>query len=97
MVAAEAEEGGGLGGGVEEGVGESSSPPRDAAPVVVLVPAGSGGGSGGGAARDICGQVLERLVADGHPEASDPEFRDKLVAHFGRLPHRLIPLARSPC
>ncbi|CAL4904088.1 unnamed protein product [Urochloa decumbens] len=82
MVAAAAAEGG-FGGGVEEGVGESSSPPRDAAPV----PAGSGGSGGGGGARDICGQVLERLVADGHAEASDPEFRDKLVAHFGRLPH----------
>jgi hypothetical protein len=82
MVAAAAAEGG-LGGGVEEGVGESSSPPRDAAPV----PAGSGGRGGGGGARDICGQVLERLIADGHAEASDSEFRDKLVAHFGRLPH----------
>ncbi|RCV36118.1 hypothetical protein SEVIR_7G306100v4 [Setaria viridis] len=83
MVAAAAAAEGGLGGGVEEGVGESSSPPRDAAPV----PAGSGGSGGGGGARDICGQVLDRLVADGHAEASDPEFRDKLVAHFGRLPH----------
>nr|CAB3463152.1 unnamed protein product [Digitaria exilis] len=69
--------------GVEEGVGESSSPPREEAPV----PSGSGGSGGGGGARDICGQVLERLVADGHAEASDPEFREKLVAHFGRLPH----------
>nr|CAB3459456.1 unnamed protein product [Digitaria exilis] len=68
---------------VEEGVGESSSPPREEAPV----PSGSGGSGGGGGARDICGQVLERLVADGHAEASDPEFREKLVAHFGRLPH----------
>jgi hypothetical protein len=51
------------------------------------VPAGSGGRGGGGGARDICGQVLERLIADGHAEASDSEFRDKLVAHFGRLPH----------
>ncbi|CAN6344490.1 unnamed protein product [Urochloa humidicola] len=83
MVAAAAAAEGGFGGGVEEGVGESSSPPRDAAPV----PAGSGGSGGGGGAGDICGQVLERLVADGHAEASDPEFRDKLVAHFGRLPH----------
>ena len=79
MVAAEE------GGPVEEGVGESSSPPREyAAPPA---PASSGGGSGGGA-RDICAQVLERLVADGHAEASDPEFRDRLAAHFGRLPHR---------
>lgn len=79
MVAAEAA----AGGGVEEGVGESSSPPRDAAPAL---PAGSGGS--GGAARDICGQVYERLVADGHEGASDPEFHERLVAHFARLPHR---------
>jgi hypothetical protein len=82
MVAAEAA-GGGPGGGVEEGVGESSSPPRDAAPA----PAASGG-SGGGGARNICGQVYERLVADGHEGASDPEFLENIVAHFARLPHR---------
>jgi hypothetical protein len=78
MVAAE-------GGPVEEGVGESSSPPRvDAAPA----PSGSVGSGGRGGAGDICAEVLERLVADGHAEASDPEFRDRLAAHFGRLPHR---------
>lgn len=89
MVAAEAAAGG-PGGGVEEGVGESSSPPRDAAPA----PAVSGGSGGsGGAARDICGQVYERLVADGHEAASDPEFREKLLAHFARLPHRFDRLA----
>ncbi|TVU50977.1 hypothetical protein EJB05_02376 [Eragrostis curvula] len=81
MVAAEAAAGG-SGGGVEEGVGESSSPPRDAAPA----PAASGG-SGGGGVRDICAQVYERLVADGHEGASDPEFRDGIFAHFARLPH----------
>lgn len=75
------------GGPVEEGVGESSSPPRE--DVAPPAPAGSGGGSGGGGgARDICAQVLERLVADGHAEASDRDFRDRLAAHFGRLPHR---------
>ncbi|KAK3139388.1 hypothetical protein QOZ80_5AG0382470 [Eleusine coracana subsp. coracana] len=84
MVAAEAAAGG-PGGGVEEGVGESSSPPRDAAPAPAV--SGGSGGSGGAAARDICGQVYERLVADGHEGASDPEFREKLVAHFARLPH----------
>jgi len=50
--------------------------------------AGCSSSGGGGGARDICGQVLERLIADGHADASDSEFRDKLVAHFGRLPHR---------
>lgn len=84
MVAAEEEVG-----PVEEGVGESSSPPREHAAAAAAAPAGSGGGSGGGGgARDICAQVLERLVADGHAEASDPEFRDRLAAHFARLPHR---------
>ncbi|KAL6642304.1 hypothetical protein ACP70R_020485 [Stipagrostis hirtigluma subsp. patula] len=82
MVAAAALAAGGPHGAVEEGVGESSSPPRDAAPE----PAGSGGSGGAGAARDICGQVLDRLVADGHEEASDPEFREKIAAHFARLP-----------
>jgi hypothetical protein len=81
MVAAE----GGPGGAVEEGVGESSSPPREDA---VPAPAGSGGSGGSGGAREICAQVLDRLVADGYAEASDPEFRDRLAAHFGRLPHR---------
>uniref|UniRef100_A0A804RGI0 non-specific serine/threonine protein kinase n=1 Tax=Zea mays TaxID=4577 RepID=A0A804RGI0_MAIZE len=80
MVAAE----GGPGGAVEEGVGESSSPPREDA---VPAPAGSGGSGGSGGAREICAQVLDRLVADGYAEASDPEFRDRLAAHFGRLPH----------
>jgi hypothetical protein len=82
MVAAEAAAGG-PGGGVEESVGESSSPPRDVAPA----PAASGGSAGGGA-RDICDQVYERLVADGHVGTSDPEFRENLAAHFARLPHR---------
>jgi len=80
MVAAE----GGPGGAVEEGVGESSSPPREDA---VPAPAGSGGSGGSGGAREICAQVLDRLVADGYAEASDLEFRDRLAAHFGRLPH----------
>jgi hypothetical protein len=84
MVAAEAAAGGPGGGVEEEGVGESSSPPRDVAPE----PAASGGG-----ARDICDQVYERLVADGHVGASDPEFRENLVAHFARLPHRFDRLA----
>jgi hypothetical protein len=86
MVAAEAAAGGPGGGVEEEGVGESSSPPRDVAPE----PAASGGGGG---ARDICDQVYERLVADGHVGASDPEFRENLVAHFARLPHRFDRLA----
>ncbi|KAL6906119.1 hypothetical protein ACP4OV_003720 [Aristida adscensionis] len=77
---------GGPHGAVEEGVGESSSPPRDAAAAAPAAPAGSGGSGGAGGGRDICGQVLDRLVADGHEEAADPEFRDKIVAHFARLP-----------
>jgi hypothetical protein len=67
---------GGCGGGGSGGGGRRG----ELLPAARRVPCGGGGG---GAARDICGQVLEWLVADGHPEASDPEFRDKLVAHFG--------------
>nr|CAB3489188.1 unnamed protein product [Digitaria exilis] len=83
-------------GGAEEGVGESSSPPRSPAPVPVPVPAASGGsagrvggGGGGAGGRDICREVFERLVADGHVEAagaSGPELRARLEAHFARLP-----------
>ena len=74
------------GGGVEEGVGESSSPPRYVAPE----PAASGGSGGGAgaAALDICAQVYERLVADGNEEATGPDFRVQLEAHFARLPYR---------
>ncbi|OEL16095.1 Serine/threonine-protein kinase STY17 [Dichanthelium oligosanthes] len=84
----------GGGGGAEEGVGESSSPPR--APLSAPAAAASGGsgggsrgGGGGAGGRDICREVFERLVADGHVEAagaSAPELRAQLEAHFARLP-----------
>ena len=41
--------------------------------------------------RDVCREVFERLVADGHVEAagaSGPELRARLEAHFARLPTR---------
>ncbi|XP_062182594.1 serine/threonine-protein kinase STY46-like isoform X2 [Phragmites australis] len=78
----------GGGDGAEEGVGESSSPPREAVPAPAAS-GGSGGGAGGGGLRDICREVFERLVADGHIEAvgaSGPEIRAQLEAHFNRLP-----------
>ncbi|XP_062197496.1 serine/threonine-protein kinase STY46-like [Phragmites australis] len=83
---------GGGPGGAEEGVGESSSPPCDAAPAASGGGGGgggSGGGAGGGGLRDICREVFERLVADGHVEAagaSGPELRARLETHFSRLP-----------
>ncbi|KAK3118465.1 hypothetical protein QOZ80_9BG0699500 [Eleusine coracana subsp. coracana] len=78
------------GGGTQEGVGESSSPPRGPAPV----PSASGGsgrggegaGVGGGGLRDVCREVFERLVADGHAETFVPDLRARLEAHFARLP-----------
>lgn len=75
------------GGGPEEGVGESSSPPRN--PVLAPAPAasggsGSGGGGRGGGLRDICREVFERLVNDGHRAGS--ELLAQLEAHFNRLP-----------
>ncbi|CAO2145683.1 unnamed protein product [Urochloa humidicola] len=76
---------------MEEGVGESSTPPR--APAPAPAPAASGGsgrgGGGGAGGRDICREVFERLVADGHMEAvgaSGPELLARLEAHFARLP-----------
>jgi hypothetical protein len=77
------------GGGPEEGVGESSSPPRN--PVLAPAPAasggsGSGGGGRGGGLRDICREVFERLVNDGHRAGS--ELLAQLEAHFNRLPIR---------
>lgn len=82
MAAAAAGDGGG---GPEEGVGESSSPPRDPAPAAS---GGSGGGGRGrgGEHRDICREVFERLVSDGH--AAGPELLEQLEAHFNRLPVR---------
>ncbi|XP_022685045.1 serine/threonine-protein kinase STY46 isoform X2 [Setaria italica] len=89
------EAGGGGPGGAEEGVGESSSPPRAPAPAPAPAASGGSGGRGGGGggggvgARDICREVFERLVADGHVEAvgaSGPELRARLEAHFARLP-----------
>ncbi|CAL4989476.1 unnamed protein product [Urochloa decumbens] len=84
------------GGGAEEGVGESSSPPRAPARAPVPAPGASGGSGGGGrgggggaGGRDICRDVFERLVTDGHVEAvgaSGPEFLARLEAHFARLP-----------
>ena len=89
-----AEEGDG-GGGAEEGVGESSSPPRAPAPAPAASGGSGGGGRGGGGGgvggRDVCREVFERLVADGHVEAagaSGPELRARLEAHFARLPIR---------
>jgi hypothetical protein len=77
------------GGGVEEGVGESSSPPRYAASAPAASgPAASGGSGGGVAPGDICAQVYDRLVADGNDEATGPDFRVQLEAHFARLPYR---------
>jgi hypothetical protein len=78
------------GGGAEEGVGESSSPPRVPAP---SASGGSGRGGGGAGAeglglRDVCREVFERLVADGHAEALLPGLRARLEAHFARLPTR---------
>lgn len=80
MAAAAAGDGGG---GPEEGVGESSSPPRDPAPAAS---GGSGGGGRGGGLRDICREVFERLVSDGH--AAGSELLAQLEAHFNRLPIR---------
>lgn len=87
MAAAAAPAGGG--GGAQEGVGESSSPPRGPAPA----PSASGGGgrggrAGGGGLRDVCREVYERLVADGHAETLAPDLRARLQAHFARLPIR---------
>jgi len=80
------------GGGAEEGVGESSSPPRAPAPSASGGSGGGGRGGGGGVGgRDVCREVFERLVADGHVEAagaSGPELRARLEAHFARLPTR---------
>ncbi|TVU26767.1 hypothetical protein EJB05_29328 [Eragrostis curvula] len=90
-MAAAAQAGGGA--GAEEGGGESSSPPRGPAPAPA-VSGGSGGGrggagAGGGGLRDVCREVFDRLVADGHAEvagALGPELRARLEAHFARLP-----------
>ncbi|RLM69429.1 serine/threonine-protein kinase STY46-like isoform X2 [Panicum miliaceum] len=83
-------DGGGGPGGAEEGVGESSSPPRAPAPAASGGSGGGGRGGGGGVGgRDVCREVFERLVADGHVEAagdSGPELRAQLEAHFARLP-----------
>ncbi|KAG2555930.1 hypothetical protein PVAP13_8NG046201 [Panicum virgatum] len=83
--------GGGGPGGAEDGVGESSSPPRAPAPAASGASGGGcrGGGGGGVGGRDVCREVFERLVADGHVEAagaSGPELRAQLEAHFARLP-----------
>ncbi|CAO2147763.1 unnamed protein product [Urochloa humidicola] len=80
------------GGGAEEGVGESATPPRAPAPAPAPAASGGsgrGGGGGGAGGRDVCREVFERLVADGHMEAvgaSGPELRARLEAHFARLP-----------
>lgn len=80
-----------VGGAAQEGVGESSSPPRGPEPA----PSASGGsgrgggaGAGGGGLRDVCREVYERLVADGHAETFVPGLRARLEAHFARLPTR---------
>ncbi|KAL5560332.1 hypothetical protein UlMin_036543 [Ulmus minor] len=54
-----------------EGVGESSSPPRS---------------FGSFNNYDVRNDVFNRLVETGHEDASKPEFREQLDAHFNRLP-----------
>nr|CDM80713.1 unnamed protein product [Triticum aestivum] len=74
--------------GVSEGLGATSSPPRSAAPPsrVPLAPDASGRGAGGGV-RDICNEVVERLVAGGRldPGANDVLLRTLLEQHLGRF------------
>nr|CDM80725.1 unnamed protein product [Triticum aestivum] len=74
--------------GVSKGLGATSSPPRSAAPPsrVPLAPDASGHGAGGGV-RDICNEVVERLVAGGRldPGANDVLLRTLLEQHLGRF------------
>ncbi|CAO2153164.1 unnamed protein product [Urochloa humidicola] len=77
------------GGVAEEGVGESATPPRAPAPAPAASGGSGRGGGGGAGGRDVCREVFERLVADGHMEAvgaSGPELLACLEAHFAVLP-----------